>query len=77
MKERKEKRRPVSRRSMLKGSAMFFAGGIAGGLGMACSTQPSFAKTSTAPPPLPWEWVTLDPMEAGRRAFNYYLTDRG
>ena len=77
MKEQKESREPVSRRGMLKGSAVFLAGGIAGGLGMAFSTSTSFAKTPAPPPPLPWKWVKLDPMEAGRRAFNYYLTERG
>jgi len=28
-------------------------------------------------PPLPWKWVKLDPMEAGRRAFRAYLEHKG
>ena len=66
MKESKEKHEPVSRRSMLKGSAMFIAVGIAGGITTACSTK------AQAAPPLPWKWVELDPMEAGRRAYRGY-----
>jgi hypothetical protein len=28
-------------------------------------------------PPLPWKWVTLDPLEAGRRAYRAYLQEGG
>jgi hypothetical protein len=28
-------------------------------------------------PPLPWKWVNLDPLEAGRRAYRSYLTNKG
>jgi len=79
MKERKEQWEPVSRRNVLKGSAFFLAGGIVGGIGAASSTMEPEAKAATAPeaPPLPWKWVKLDPMEAGRRAYHYYHSDRG
>ena len=54
-----------SRRNMLAGTAMFALGGVAG-----CSANegPVVAEA----PPLPWEWVTLDPLEAGRRAYRLY-----
>jgi len=71
MKERKEECVPLSRRNMLKGSAIFLAGGIAGGISTACST------TRPVAPPLPWEWVELDPLEAGRRAYRGYHEYRG
>ena len=28
-------------------------------------------------PPLPWKWVKLDPLEAGRRAYLSYLKNKG
>lgn len=79
MKERMEQLEPISRRNMLKGSAFLLAGGIVGGLGAAYSAKESAAKTATAPdaPPLPWEWVKLDSMEAGRRAYRAYHSDKG
>ena len=30
-----------------------------------------------SPPPLPWKWVKLDPLEAGRRAYRSYLRGGG
>jgi len=80
MDERREKQEEhISRRNMLKGSAFFLAGGIVGGVGMACTTMKPAAQAATAPnaPPLPWKWVKLDPMEAGRRAYHYYHSDKG
>jgi len=78
MKERIEKW-DGSRRNMLKGSALFLAGGIVGGISTACSTMGPTVQAATAPeaPPLPWKWVELDPMEAGRRAYHYYHSDKG
>ena len=39
------------------------------------------ARTNVEPPPdappLPWKWATLDPLEAGRRAYRYYPTKGG
>jgi len=63
-----------SRRSILKGSALLLTGGIAGGISNACSAS---VPTSTTAPPLPWKWVKLDPLEAGRRAYRNYLTWKG
>jgi hypothetical protein len=54
--------------------AIFLAGGIAGhGTGFASTPAPTVA----AAPPLPWKWVKLDPLEAGRRAFRAYLEHKG
>ena len=61
-----------SRRSILLGSAVLLAGGIAGRISNA-APEPKFAPA----PPLPWPWVKLDPMEAGRRAYRSYLEKKG
>ena len=74
MKTQKEGGRLCSRRSILKGSALLLTGGIAGGISNACSAP---VPTSTTAPPLPWKWVKLDPLEAGRRAYRFYLKNKG
>jgi hypothetical protein len=63
-----------SRRSILLGSAVLLAGGIAGRISnVAAAPEPKFAPA----PPLPWEWTKLDPLEAGRRAYRSYLEKKG
>ena len=63
-----------SRRSIVKGSALFLAGGIAGRMSHAYAAP----ATEFAPaPPLPWKWTPLDPMEAGTRAYQNYLKNKG
>ena len=60
-----------SRRNMLAGTAMFALGGAVGcasGDAAQAQQEPVVAEA----PPLPWPWVELDPLEAGRRAYNYY-----
>jgi hypothetical protein len=74
MKGQKERTELISRRSMLKGSALLLTGGMAGGISNACSAP---VTTSTSAPPLPWKWAKLDPMEAGRRAYRSYLEKKG
>ena len=74
MKGQNENTKLVSRRRILKGSAMLLTGGIVGGMSNACSAP---APTSTTAPPLPWKWVKLDPLEAGRRAYRSYLEKKG
>ncbi len=74
MKDRKEECVSNSRRNMLKGPAILFAGGIAGRISGACYATASMPQ---AAPPLPWKWVKLDPMEAGRRAYRAYLEKKG
>ena len=63
-----------SRRSMLAGSALLLAGGMAGRI----STSYAAPAPASAPaPPLPWKWTKLDPLEAGQRAYRAYLTGGG
>ena len=74
MKTEKEETKSCSRRSILTGSALLLTGGIAGRISNAYSAS---EPTPAAPPPLPWKWVKLDPLEAGRRAYRGYLTGGG
>jgi len=74
MKGQNENTKLVSRRRILTGSAMLLTGGIVGGMSNACSAP---APTPTTAPPLPWKWVKLDPLEAGRRAYRSYLEKKG
>ena len=62
----------VSRRSMLKKSAAFLAGGAAGSTVGAIAAVPAVSEEPPEAPPLPWKWVELDPLEAGRRAYRNY-----
>ena len=62
----------VSRRSMLKKSATFLAGGAAGSTVGAFAAPPTASEEAPEAPPLPWKWVELDPLEAGRRAYRNY-----
>ena len=68
----KEQERPpsLSRRSFMTKAGIFVAGGIAGCTSRALPPTP----TVNEPPPLPWKWTRLDPLEAGRRAYRGYLT---
>ncbi len=74
--EREEKRGLLSRRNMLKGSAIFLLGGT---VGRVTNVSPPIAAAQTTgnPLPLPWKWVQLDPLEAGRRAYRAYLEKKG
>jgi hypothetical protein len=74
MKPNKEETGTISRRSILAGSALLLTGGIAGRISNAHSAP---APASVAPPPLPWKWAKLDPLEAGRRAYRGYLAGGG
>ncbi len=61
----------VSRRRFLTTTGMAVTGtAVTGSLAMADfgTSSPSAAHLQ----PLPWPWKQLDPMEAGKRAFNYY-----
>ena len=76
MEGEKERTELISRRSMLKGSAIFLLGGTVGCFSKAYS-PPAAAPTACNAPPLPWPWVKLDPMEAGTRAYRSYLEKKG
>ena len=64
----------MSRREMLKDSAALLVGGAAGTAVGAYAATPD---ASAAVPPLPWKWVRLDPLEAGRRAYRFYKEKGG
>jgi hypothetical protein len=66
-----------SRRSILTGSAMLLAAGIMGRVGSAFGAAKPAADKAPKAPPLPWKWVKLDPLEAGRRAYRAYLSEGG
>ncbi len=78
MKTQKEETGLCSRRSILTGSALLLAGGIAGSITSVSSAPTPEVKEVIKPaPPLPWKWVKLDPLEAGRRAYRAYLEQGG
>ena len=72
---KKQERAPsLSRRNFITKAGIFLAGGIAAhGTGFASTA----AETVLAPPPLPWKWVKLDPLEAARRSYRSYLEKKG
>lgn len=74
MKGQKQSSGVISRRGVLKGSAALLAGGIAGRISNAYGAPKAPAAKA---PPLPWKWTKLDPMEAGRRAYQNYLKNKG
>ncbi|MGA7878238.1 MAG: twin-arginine translocation signal domain-containing protein [Desulfoferrobacter sp.] len=74
MEKREERASALSRRNFMTKAGIFVAGGVAGyGASLAL---PATAKASE-PPPLPWKWTKLDPLEAGRRAYRSYLEKKG
>jgi hypothetical protein len=74
MNSKKEQSPLLSRRNFITKAGIFFAGGIAGHSTAFAATP---AQTVPEPPPLPWKWVKLDPLEAGRRAYRSYLEKKG
>jgi hypothetical protein len=74
MDKKKERSSLLSRRDFIAKSGIFLAGGIVGNSTSFASTP---NPTVSAPPPLPWKWVSLDPLEAGRRAYRTYLEKKG
>jgi len=62
----------LSRRQMMKQSVALLTAAAAGGALGACSTARPAGEGNPAAPPLPWKWTMLDPLEAGRRAYQFY-----
>jgi hypothetical protein len=60
-----------SRRRLLKSAGTLLAGGLIGCTSMNFSAPSK--KSADAPPALPWPWHKIDPMEAGSRAYRFYL----
>jgi hypothetical protein len=74
MENKKENSPLLSRRNFVTKAGIFLAGGLVGhGTSFASAPVP----TVTEPPPLPWKWVKIDPLEAGRRAYRSYLEKKG
>ena len=74
MEKEQEKSSTLStRRNFMTKAGIFLAGGITG----CASFQSAETQPKSEPPPLPWPWAKLDPMEAGRRAYRGYLTKPG
>ena len=70
--------RAMSRRNVLTGCAALLAGGgIGSGLTAFAGSTPAVPVAQAGAPPLPWKWVTLDPLEAGRRAYRLYIEGEG
>ena len=67
----KERNITRSRRNLLAGSAALVAGGVLGGV--VSANTGSEATPGGAPPPLPWGWENMDPLEVGRRAYRAYF----
>jgi hypothetical protein len=74
MDNKKEKSSLFSRRNFMTKAGIFLAGLVAGH-GTSFASMP--AQSVAAAPPLPWKWVKIDPLEAGRRAFRAYLEHKG
>lgn len=66
----------MSRRGFIAVAGMAAVGGVLASSAMAAVTGVKEAAPGT-PPPLPWQWVKLDPMEAGKRTFQLYHTKGG
>lgn len=73
-----EEKKPalISRRNMVKGSAILLLGATGGRVSNAHAVSVVTPSTQSAPP-LPWPWVKLDPLEAGRLAYRSYLEKKG
>ena len=64
-----------SRRLFLKTGGALLAGGVLGSAAAKASQGPQ--PPIDAAPPLPWKWSGIDPMEAGSRAYRFYLDAGG
>lgn len=53
---------------------MLLVGGLVGRISNAFGASKAAVDKA---PPLPWQWVKLDPLEAGRRAYRAYLSEGG
>ncbi len=69
----------LSRRNFLNTAGAVTVGGLAVAAGGALFTGREAEATSEpqAAPPLPWKYVKLDPLEAGKRGYKYYLEKGG
>ena len=68
----------LSRRSFLNTAGAATVGGLVVAAGGSLLTgKEAKAESAPAAPPLPWKYVKLDPMEAGKRGYKNYLANGG
>ncbi|MRR37255.1 hypothetical protein EG829_21875 [bacterium] len=61
----------MSRRGFITAAGLAAVGGVLASGAMAAVAAPKETAPGS-PPPLPWQWVKLDPLEAGKRTFKLY-----
>jgi hypothetical protein len=76
--EQNEKTEKITRRDFLNTAGAAAAGGlvVAAGSSLFAGNEVNAAVPQAAPP-LPWKYVKLDPMEAGKRGYKNYLAKGG
>ena len=76
--EQNKKIKKVTRRDFLNTAGAAAAGGlvVAAGSNLFTGNEVNAAVPQAAQP-LPWKYVKLDPLEAGRRGYKIYLTKGG
>lgn len=68
----------LSRRSFLNTAGAATVGGLVVAAGGNLLTgKEAKATTAQEAPPLPWKYVKLDPLEAGKRGYKNYLANGG
>jgi hypothetical protein len=76
--EVKQKIKNLSRRDFLNTAGAAAAGGLVVVAGSSLlGGNDANAAVQQATPPLPWKYVKLDPMEAGKRGYKNYLAKGG
>lgn len=76
--QEKQKILQISRRDFLNSAGAAAAGGLVVVAGSGLFTgNAAKAAVPEAPPPLPWKYTKLDPMEAGKRGYQNYLAKGG
>ncbi len=76
--ERNDQDAKLSRRSFLNTAGAVTVGGLAVAAGGTLLTgREAKAKSMQTAPPLPWKYVKLDPLEAGKRGYKNYLEKGG
>ncbi len=73
-----EEKANLSRRDFLNTAGAATVGGVIVAAGGSLLTgKEATAAVAQEAPPLPWKYVKLDPMEAGKRGYKNYLAKGG
>jgi hypothetical protein len=76
--EKKPQITKITRRDFLNTAGAAAAGGLAVVAGSSLlAGNEAKAAVPKAAPPLPWKYVKLDPLEAGKRGYKNYLAKGG